>query len=437
MKVKVERMGINGEGIAFHNRQPIFIDGALPNEVVDIKIIDKQRKFSRGQIIKVVERSDARIRKVCEYANDCGACALMHVKYEKQLEYKYEMLKEALIKYARVNPKKIEKVVANPHPYEYRNSFKLPFSMYQNQLVCGLYKPNTNYFVPVKTCGIHETGLERVKKQILKVLNKYEFSAYKYQTKTGLRTLIARGFDNKFQVCIVSGNDEIPQECIDELMQIEGMVSLWQNINTVKKSVDLFGKVMVHLAGDRLLSFSLDGLQLTLSPKSFFQLNTTQAKNLYAKVASLVDHNADFIVEAYSGIGAISLYIKDKAKEILGIEYINDAVSNANQNAKRNKAKNVSFVCGDAASKLTLLSKKRNIDVLIVDPPRSGLDEAMLDCIMRSKIKKIIYISCNPSTLGKNLSVLQAKYEVELITPYDMFSQTPHVESVISLYRRK
>lgn len=437
MKVKVERMGINGEGIAFQNRQPIFIDGALPNEVVDIKIVEKQRNFSKGQIIKILQRSEDRIRKVCEYANECGGCALMHVNYEKQLEYKYDLLKEALVKYARINPKVIEKVVRNPHPFEYRNSFKLPFSMHNNTLVCGLYKPKTNYFVPVKTCAIHERDLERVKKGILKVLNQYDLKAYNYKTKVGMRTLVARGFAGKYQVCIVSGNDEIPQSCIDELMQIKGIVSLWQNINTVKKSVDLFGKVMVHLAGERLLSFTLNDLKLTLSPKSFFQLNTLQAMNLYDKVASLVDKKVDYIVEAYSGIGAISLYLKDKANEILGIEYISDAVANANQNAKRNHAKHVSFVCGDAAQKLTAISKKRSIDVLVVDPPRSGLDDAMLDCIMRSKIKKVIYISCNPSTLGKNLGVLQGKYRVESITPYDMFSQTPHIESIVELVRNK
>ena len=437
MKVKVERMGINGEGIAFQNRKPIFIDGALPNEVVDIKIIEKQRNFSKGQIVKVMQRSEDRIRKVCEYANDCGGCALMHASYNAQLQYKYDLLKEALVKYARINPKQINKVVANPHPFEYRNSFKLPFSMYNNKLVCGLYKPKTNYFVPVTTCGVHEAGLERVKKQILKILNKYQFSAYNYKTKEGLRTLVVRGFDGKYQVCIVSGNNEISAECVSELMQIEGIISLWQNINTIKKTVDLFGKVMVHLAGERQLTFTLNGLQLTLSPKSFFQLNTEQAKNLYEKVASLVDGKVDFLVEAYSGIGAISLYLKDKANEILGIEYVSDAVANANQNAKRNKAKHVSFVCGDAAQKLTMISKKRSIDVLVVDPPRSGLDDAMLDCIMKSKIKKIIYISCNPSTLGKNLNVLQSKYRVDSITPYDMFSQTPHVESVVRLSRMK
>lgn len=251
--------------------------------------------------------------------------------------------------------------------------------------------------------------------------------------KKGLRTLVVRGFDGNYQCTIVSGNDELPKACVEECMNVDGISSLWQSIHPSKKSVETFGKVMVHLGGTRLLPFTFNNLKLTLSPKSFFQLNTRQADKLYKIAASMVSDNNDFIVEAYSGIGAISLYVKDKAKEIVGIEYISDAVSNANQNAKRNHASNVKFVCGDAAEKLVQYSKKRVINTLIVDPPRSGLDDNMMECIMKSKIKNIVYISCNPATLGKNLALLMKKYNVEKIVPVDMFSNTALVETVVKL----
>ena len=193
---------------------------------------------------------------------------------------------------------------------------------------------------------------------------------------------------------------------------------------------------MIHLAGETHLPLELDGMKLEISPRSFFQLNTKQAVKLYRTIASMVGDNKNLIVEAYSGIGAISLYLKDKAKEIIGIESIKDAVVNANKNAKLNNCEHISFICDDAANKLTYLSKKRNIDVLVVDPPRSGLDDAMLSCILKSKIKEIIYVSCNPATLGKNLAVLSSRYEVEKIQPVDMFPHTPHVESVVSLKRK-
>ena len=181
----------------------------------------------------------------------------------------------------------------------------------------------------------------------------------------------------------------------------------------------------------------LDGLDLEISPRSFFQLNTKQAIQLYRTIASMISGNYEFIVEAYSGIGAISLYLKDKAKEIIGIESIKDAVVNANRNAKKNGCAHVSFVCDDAANKLVYLSKKRTIDVLVVDPPRSGLDDAMLECILRSKIKEIVYVSCNAATLGKNLAVLQSCYHVEKVVPIDMFPHTPHVETVVLLSHKK
>lgn len=437
MRLKIEKIGINGEGIAYNNRIPVFVEGALVGEVVDVKITEKQKRYMKGQVINIIERSNDRVNVSCRYAKKCGACSLLHAKYEKQLEYKYDLLKQSLIKYAQVNPKVIHKLVRNNQIFAYRNSFKLPFAMEKDQLVCGLYMPGTNYFVPVEKCMIHEEQLERIKHEILAVLNTYHLKAYDYKKKEGLRTLVVRGFEGNYQCCIVSGETPLPKGCVEDLMNIQGMKSLWQSYHTTKKTQDLFGKVMIHLGGDRLLSFTMNGLKLKLSPKSFFQLNTAQAEKLYKIVADMVDDGNEFIVEAYSGIGAISLYLKDKAKEIVGIEYVNDAVSNANQNAKRNHAPHVRFECGDAAEKLVKYSKKRQIDVLVVDPPRSGLDDNMINCIMKSKIKKIVYVSCNPATLGKNLAILQKYYRVEKVVPVDMFSHTAHVESVCQLVRKK
>lgn len=437
MKIKIEKMGINGEGIGYVNKIPVFVENALIGEVVDVVIKEKQKRYWKGYATNVVLKSADRVKKACRYANVCGACSLMHVRYETQLAYKYDILKQTLIKYAHIDPKKIHKLVKNDQVFGYRNSFKLPFSMKGDQLVCGLYKPNTNHFVAVDKCLIHEKDLERVKGELLQIFNKYHLKAYDYKTKEGLRTLVVRGFNSQYQCCVVSGATPLPKACIEECMNIAGMKSMWQSYHTSKKSKDVFGKTMIHLAGDKVLRFKLKDLDMTLSVKSFFQLHTVQAEKLYEMVASLVEGGNDFIVEAYSGIGAISLYIKDKAKEIVGIEYVNDAVSNANHNAKRNHADNVHFECGDAAEKLVKYSKKRNIDVLVVDPPRSGLDDKMLECILRSRIKKIIYISCNPATLGKNIALLDQKYTVDTVIPIDIFSNTAHVESICLLSRKE
>ena len=433
MKVTIKKTGINGEGIGYIDRMPVFVPQALIGEEVEIRIVDKQKRYATAELLRVVKSSKNRIRPKCFIQNTCGACPLMIARYPVQLEYKQDLLKQSLIKYAQIDPRKVARVKASEDVFGYRNQFKLPCAMEEGRLVSGLFMPNSNYFIDVKKCWIHEDGLERVRMDIMHVLNTHGCVSYNPHDKKGIRNLVVRGFDNRYQCTIVTGNDELDERLISDLMRIKGLTSLWQSIHTIKKTPEVFGNKMMHLAGETSLAMELDGLKLRISPRSFFQLNSKQAVQLYRTIASMVKEDNELIVEAYSGIGAISLYLKDKAKEIIGIESIKDAVVNANQNAALNGCEHVSFLCDDAANKLTYLSKKRSIDVLVVDPPRSGLDDAMLDCILRSKIKNIIYVSCNPATLGKNLAVLSSRYNVDKIQPIDIFPHTPHVETVVLL----
>lgn len=433
MKVTIKKTGINGEGIGYIDRMPVFVPQALIGEEVEIRIVDKQKRYATAELLRMVKSSKNRIRPKCFIQNTCGACPLMIARYPAQLEYKQDLLKQSLIKYAQIDPRKVARVKASEDVFGYRNQFKLPCAMEEGRLVSGLFMPNSNYFIDVKKCWIHEDGLERVRMDIMHVLNTHDCVSYNPHDKKGIRNLVVRGFDNRYQCTIVTGNEELDERLISDLMRIKGLTSLWQSIHTIKKTPEVFGNKMMHLAGETSLAMELDGLKLRISPRSFFQLNSKQAVQLYRTIASMVKENNELIVEAYSGIGAISLYLKDKAKEIIGIESIKDAVVNANQNAALNGCEHVSFLCDDAANKLTYLSKKRSIDVLVVDPPRSGLDDAMLECILRSKIKNIIYVSCNPATLGKNLAVLCSRYNVDRIQPIDIFPHTPHVETVALL----
>lgn len=437
MKVTIKKTGINGEGIGYIDRMPVFVPQALIGEEVEIRIVDKQKRYATAELLRVVKSSKNRIRPKCFIQNTCGACPLMIARYPAQLEYKQDLLKQSLIKYAQIDPRKVARVKASEDVFGYRNQFKLPCAMEEGRLVSGLFMPNSNYFIDVKKCWIHEDGLERVRMDIMHVLNTHGCVSYNPHDKKGIRNLVVRGFDNRYQCTIVTGNDELDERLVSDLMRIKGLTSLWQSIHTIKKTPEVFGNKMMHLAGETSLSMELDDLKLRISPRSFFQLNSKQAVQLYRTIASMVKENNELIVEAYSGIGAISLYLKDKAKEIIGIESIKDAVVNANQNAALNGCEHVSFLCDDAANKLTYLSKKRSIDVLVVDPPRSGLDDAMLECILRSKIKNIIYVSCNPATLGKNLAVLSSRYNVDRIQPIDIFPHTPHVETVVLLSKLK
>lgn len=436
MKIKIEKMGINGEGIGYDNRTPVFVDGALRNELVDINIIERKKSYAFGKLNRVISKSKSRVNARCSYQGRCGGCPLMIMNYKEQLVSKKDLLKQSLIKYAHVNPRLINDVIGCDNIYNYRNQCKLPLAKVDNYLAAGMYVPNSNYFVEIDKCIIHEKGLEIIKNQVLEILNKYKYTAYDYKQKKGIRNIIARGFDNKYQCTIVSGEHPLSNECVNDIMAIDGMYSLWQSYNTNKKGVEIFGNKMILLGGQRYLPFLLNDLKLEISPRSFFQLNTIQANVLYNTIDKFITKKYNLIVEAYSGIGAISLYLHNKANEIIGIESIKDAVINANANAKANKIVNVKFVCDDAANKLLYISKNREIDLLVVDPPRSGLDDNMLVCILNSRIKEIVYISCNPATLGKNLSVLSERYKVEKIQPVDMFPNTPHVECCVLLTRK-
>ncbi|MGX8852971.1 23S rRNA (uracil(1939)-C(5))-methyltransferase RlmD [Amedibacillus sp. YH-ame10] len=438
MKLTIKKTGINGEGIGYLDRTPVFIPGALMDEEVDVRIIERQSRYATAEVNYIVKKSKDRIEPKCKIQHACGGCPLMIAKYPAQLQYKREILKQSLIKYAQVDPRRIGKVLASEQVFEYRNQFKMPCALNDyGEISSGLYMPNSNYFIEIKKCWVHESGLERTRRDVMDILMEYGIEPYEFHEKKGIRSVVIRGFDGKYQCTLVTGNDDIDTRAIDQIMRIKGMCSLWQSIHTIKKSPEVFGPKMIFLAGERLLPLELDGLHLQVSPRSFFQLNSLQAVQLYRTIASMVEGHKGLIVEAYSGIGAISLYLKDKADEIIGIETIKDAVINANANAKLNGCEHVSFLCDDAANKLTYISKKRSIDVLVVDPPRSGLDDAMLDCILKSKIKEIIYVSCNPATLGKNIAVLSSRYKVERVQPLDIFPHTQHVESVVRLIRLK
>ena len=241
-------------------------------------------------------------------------------------------------------------------------------------------------------------------------------------------------FDSKIQIIFVTGKENLGEEFIHDVTQLEGVVSIWQSVKTETKR-EVFGD-MRFIWGEEKMHLQLEDIQLSLLPRSFFQLNTKQSVNLYNVVKDWMPRSKT-TVEAYSGIGAISLFVKDKAQEIIGVESIQDAVDNANENAMLNHADNVSFICEDAGSALAHLVQEKDVDTLIVDPPRSGLDDTMKETILKSKIKTMIYVSCNPATLAKDLGVLKKEYRIVKIQPVDMFSQTPHIETVVLLSHKK
>lgn len=434
MKARIKRWGINGEGIAYINRKALFVDNAIPGELVDVVIDEDKDRYATGHVSKILEKAPRRREPLCPKWQSCGGCSLMHVDYKGQVRMKEQALAEALRKYAGYTGK-IEPMIKNPDVLAYRNACKLPFGLKDGKTVTGMYKKGSNDFVPIERCIIHSKKLEQVRQDLTRLIQKADLKPASCENPNGLMTLVLKEFDGQVHVVFVTGEMKIPQHLVDQVLEtVPNAVSVWQSVKDRKDpEYELFGDKVFHLGGKTKMTLQLENFELDLLPKSFFQLNTKQALSLYKTIASWIPEHSSLLVEAYSGIGAISLFAADKADQVIGIESIEDAVANANTNALINGKENVSFRCADAGKELARIAKKQHVDTLVVDPPRSGLNQEMKEAILKARPQTLIYVSCNPATLGKDLAVLQKEYRIEKVQPFDFFSQTPHVETAVLL----
>lgn len=435
MKLRIEKIGINGEGIAYYQHKPVFVEELIPGDIADITLEKQGDRFYRGTCKKLLQRSSFYQKPICPLQKECGGCAMMHMVDDAQNEWKRKLLIEAVYKYGNVKEHFVRDMHSSEKTLGYRSACKLPVQEHNGKLVTGMYKIGTNHFVPIEDCLVHHPALETFRKQILNVLNRHQLSAYSPKTKQGLRYLVLRHIQGHGQCTLVTGNDNITTKLIDELMSIPTMEGLFQSIQTNKKTHEVFGPTTKLLAGNATIRFEMLGIPLYLSPTSFFQLNIEQAEKLYAMAIQKLD-TCSSLVEAYCGVGAMSLLAHKKAKHILGIEYVPEAIQNAKQSAlELHLDKQIQFVAGEAAKELQHYLQHHTVDALLVDPPRSGLDDKMIQTILSSNIHRIIYISCNPATLGKNLKQLKRAYQVRTIIPFDLFPNTPQVESLTVLER--
>ncbi|MGG5331963.1 23S rRNA (uracil(1939)-C(5))-methyltransferase RlmD [Enterococcus sp. AZ163] len=447
LTLKIKRLGINGEGIAYYKRLIVFVKGALPKETVIAKITKATPRYAEAELVRIKEASNARITPPCPVYEECGGCQLQHLAYNQQLIFKKDLLKQALEKYKPEGFQQYElrSTLGMENPWRYRNKaqFQLRKNDKTNQVEAGLYQNNSHHLVPITDCLVQQPTTQQVMNTAVQLLTKYSIPIYNEKKNSGiLRTLMARiGIETgEVQLVLISKTKKIPQvnAFIRELNQrCTEVVSVMQNIQDKKTSL-IMGDETIHLWGKETIDEQINQVSFELSARAFFQLNPSQTKVLYEEALKALDLKKDkTIVDAYCGVGTIGLSLADQAKEVRGMDIIPQAIQDAQKNASKMGLANTHYEVGSAEELLPKwLREGFKPDAIIVDPPRTGLDEKLLTAIVKQPSQQLIYISCNVSTLARDLKPLSKIYTVDYLQSVDMFPQTARCEVVVKLTKK-
>jgi len=438
---KIEDLAHGGDGVArADNGMAVFISLTLPGDLVKAKITKIKKDYAFAELIEVLEAGDGRTEAPCPVYNECGGCQLQHIEYQKELEFKKNNIKQLINRIAEIKDFKLMDVLAADDNFRYRNKAQFPLKINKNdQITAGFYKRGSHDIVPNHDCLIQHPLINRILRITLEELNKFQLSVYNENSLHGLlRHLVIRVgtcTNQALLVMVTNGDDFIDKKLIARTLmrKIPELKGVVQNINNENTNV-IFGKEDILLAGENKITEYIGQTAYLISARSFFQVNTMQAKNLYdTAVKFLGKEHSSKLIDAFSGTGSIALYLADKAEKIYAIESLKSAVKDAQENAELNNVNNIEFKKGMVEEKLPELLEKEKIDSIIFDPPRKGLSKKTVDLLLTSSIEKIIYISCNPATQARDLKSLKDKYNLVKIQPVDLFPQTYHIESVALL----
>lgn len=438
VKVKCIGMDEEGKGIVKINGKEVHIPNLIDGETAVIEVF-RQRNFINAKVIRIEEKSKYRIEPKCQYFNQCGGCQLQHLSYKGQREFKQKSVEKLMKQYHKVN-----EIIMMEEPYFYRNKIHSTLAYDKKEkIVSGIYAENTHNVIPLEKCIIQDRRADEIISSIREIMKTFKIKPYNEDTGQGFlrHILIKTGFSsNQIMVVLITSSQMFPgkNNFIRELLKKHPEITtIVMNVNNRKTSVVL-GDMEKVLFGKGYIEDTLCGCVFQISPKSFYQINPIQTEVLYNKAIDMAKLKGnEVILDAYCGIGTISLIASSKVKNVIGVELNKDAVKDAIKNAKRNKINNACFYNDDAGNFMVSLAKeKQSIDVVFMDPPRSGSDEKFLSSLIRLSPKKVIYISCNPVTQERDLRFLTKHgYNVEEIQPVDMFPQTGHVETVVLMSR--
>lgn len=415
---------------------PIFVPNGLPGETAKIKVIKVNKGYGFGRLIEMVNPSQYRIDAPCSIYKQCGGCQLQHLSYEGQLHFKEKQVRDVLQRIGKLEDVKVHPVLGMDNPWYYRNKSQVPIGEHEGGLIGGFYQQHSHQIIDMKTCLIQQEKNDAVIQTVKEICSSCGVRAYDEEKHKGdLRHIMVRygRVSGEVMIVLVTRTKELPnkKKIVDEILgAIPGVKSIMQNINAKKTNV-ILGEQTKVLWGEDVIYDSIGEIKFAISARSFYQVNPEQTKLLYDKALEYADLiGNETVIDAYCGIGTISLFLAQKAGKVYGVEIIPEAIEDAKRNAALNGIVNVEFAVGEAESVIPNWYKEGiEADVLVVDPPRKGCDEKLLQTILSMKPKKVVYVSCNPATLARDLRILEdGGYKTVEVQPVDMFPQTGHVE---------
>lgn len=427
-----------GSGVGHYDGIAVFVPNTAINDVIECHIIKTKKNYAIGKIKNIIKASKDRIIPDCGVFSKCGGCAFRHIDYQAECKIKEQRVSDAFLRIGHLNVKP-EPMLGAENTDRYRNKAQFPVRQDKNGIHIGFFAPNSHRVIDCKDCLLQPWEFSKILKVFENWIKKYNITVYSEETHKGLlrHIYIRKAFGtNQIMVCSVINGHNLPKkdELISELLKIsDNIMSIALNENTNDSNV-ILGKVTKTLWGKDFIEDILCGIKVRISPLSFYQVNRQQAEVLYKKAAEYANLNkSETLLDLYCGAGTIGLSMAKNAKKVIGVEIIPEAVEDAKINAEINGIDNAEFICGDAPEAARIL-KERNIkpDVIIVDPPRKGCAEDLLETINQMNPKRLVYVSCDPATLARDCKILNEKgYVIQKATPVDMFPRTSHVETVV------
>lgn len=434
LEVEITRYGANGEGIAVEGGIVIFVPFAMVGERVLIHIINDKNSFLIAKIVKILRSSKLRVDAPCKYFGKCGGCDLQHITSSEQNKLKTNIVHDSLKKYAGIDIE-VNEIISGENDYRYRNKFAFPICEENGKIKIGMFKKNTHQIIDIEDCLLQSERVKTIIKIFRDFLTENKISAYCEETKKGtVKHIVLREHGDSFILTIVVTDKKFDnfQDLILRLKTQFNNFGIYKNINLFNNNV-IFGEKDEHIYGLRELELEEFGIKYFVNNRSFMQVNDEIKCIIYQKILELLGKQK-FVIDAYSGAGLLSSIIAKHADKVYGVEIIKEATQNAESLKNINKLYNLTNINGDCAIEIPKLAKQINGEfAIVVDPPRKGLDKKVVDAFLQSEPNKIVYLSCNPATLARDIGLMKEKYDIKYIQPYNMFPQTCQVETLVCL----